>query len=50
MEAFSKGLALLFGAIVVGLVVSNPRGVEAVLNGLASFSSQTVRAFTEFRA
>ena len=50
MDAFKQGLALLFGAIVVGLIVSNPSGVSAILNGLASFSSQTVESFTKFRA
>ena len=48
MEAFKTYLTLLFGAIVVGLIVSNPGGVSAILNGLASFSGQTVESFTKF--
>lgn len=50
MDTVKQYLALLFGAIVVGLVLTNPRGVEAIIQGLASFTGRTVEAFTGFRA
>lgn len=46
MSTVEKFLVLLFGAIVVGIVVTNPNGIAGILNGLAGFSSQTVKAFS----
>ncbi len=48
MDALKLYLTLLFGAVVAGLVLSNPRGTEAILNGFASFSAQTVSSFAGF--
>lgn len=48
MRALEQFLALLFGAIVVGLVVSNPEGVKGILQGFASFTGETVQAFSGF--
>ena len=45
MAAFERFLALLFGTIVVMLVLTNPSGINAITNGLAKFTSQTVGAF-----
>lgn len=45
MRALEQFLALLFGAIVVMLVITNPRGIEAILSGLGQFTSATVGAF-----
>lgn len=46
MSAIERFLALLFGAIVVMLVVTNPSGVRAILQGLATFTGETVGAFS----
>ncbi len=49
MRVLEQFLALLFGAIVVGVVITNPRGVEAIIKGLGEFTSSTVGAFSQFR-
>ena len=38
-------LGLLFGAIIVGIIFTNPQGVKALWEGLADFSSKTLEAF-----
>lgn len=48
MSAVERFLALLFGAIIVGLLVTNPRGVEGILKGFATFTGETVGAFGKF--
>lgn len=45
MRALEQFLALLFGAIVVMLVITNPRGIESILTGLTEFTRGTVGAF-----
>jgi hypothetical protein len=39
-------LTALFGAVVIGIVVTNPNGVVGFFNGLAGFTSKTVTAFS----
>jgi hypothetical protein len=46
MTTIEKFLVLLFGAIVVGIVVTNPAGISGLLSGLAGFTSRTVGAFS----
>ena len=46
MSTIEKFLVLLFGAIVVGVVVTNPAGIEGIFQGLAGFTSKTVDAFS----
>jgi len=41
-----KGLALLFGAIIVGIVFTNGKGVSALITSLGTFTNQTVGAFS----
>ncbi len=48
MSTLERFLALLFGAIIVGLVVTNPGGVEKILKGFATFTGETVQAFQGF--
>lgn len=48
MQSLERFLALLFGAIVVGLVITNPSGVKAITSGLAEFTVGTVGAFGSF--
>jgi hypothetical protein len=48
MQTVERFLALLFGAIVLALVITNPRGVEAILKGFATFTGETVGAFGRF--
>ncbi len=45
MRAVEQFLALLFGAIVVMLVVTNATGVGKILESLGSFTGTTVTAF-----
>jgi hypothetical protein len=49
MDTLERFLGLLFGAIIVGLLISNPRGIEATLRGFAEFTQRTVGAFAQFR-
>lgn len=49
MKNLEQFLALLFGAIIVGLVLTNARGVADILRGFASFTGETVKSFGEFR-
>jgi hypothetical protein len=49
VDTLERFLGLLFGAIIVGLLISNPSGIRATLEGFAAFSERTVRAFTQFR-
>lgn len=39
-------LGLLFGAIIVGIIFTNPAGVKGLWEGLADFSGKTVEAFS----
>ncbi len=39
-------LTLLFGAIVIGVMVTNPEGVKAFFQGVATFTGNTVDAFS----
>lgn len=48
MKLLEQFLALLFGAIVVGIVLTNPRGVQGILQGLSTFTGETVQAFQGF--
>jgi hypothetical protein len=45
MGTVEKFLVLLFGAIIVGIVVTNPSGINGFFQGLAGFTSKTVGAF-----
>ena len=45
MDTLERFLGLLFTAIIVGLLITNPRGVEATLRGFAEFTEKTVGAF-----
>lgn len=45
MGTVEKFLVLLFGAIVVGIVVTNPSGINGIFQGLAGFTQKTVGAF-----
>lgn len=49
MQTLERFLALLFGAIVVMLILTNPSGVNAVINGIAKFTTGTVSAFAGAR-
>ncbi len=44
--AVEKFFVLLFGAIVIGIIVTNPRGVRGVFEGLATFTRESVNAFS----
>ena len=46
MGTVEKFLVLLFGAIIVGMVVTNPGGVKGFFTGVADFTSKTVGAFS----
>lgn len=46
MSTIEKFLILLFTAIIVGIVVTNPGGINGFFSGLAGFTSKTVGAFT----
>lgn len=46
MGVVEKFLLLLFTAIIIGVVVTNPNGVNGFFTGLANFTSGTVGAFT----
>ncbi len=46
MVTVEKFLILLFTAIIVGVVVTNPSGVNGFFQGLANFTSGTVGAFS----
>jgi hypothetical protein len=46
MHVIEKFLILLFGAIIVGIVVTNPKGVNDFFLGIAGFTSKTVGAFS----
>lgn len=46
MGTVEKFLLLLFTAIIVGIVVTNPGGVNGFFQGLANFTSGTVGAFS----
>jgi len=43
-----KFLVLLFGAIIVGVVITNPQGLSTMFSGLSNFTSSTVKAFQGF--
>jgi len=43
-----KFLILLFGAIIVGIVITNPQGLSTMFSGLSNFTSSTVKAFQGF--
>ncbi len=44
-DTVEKFFVLLFGAIVVGIIVTNPGGVAGIFQGLANFTGKTVGAF-----
>ena len=46
MDTLEKFFALVFTAIIVGIVVTNPQGVKGIFQGLASFTSGAVGAFS----
>lgn len=46
MGTVEKFLLLLFTAIIVGIVVTNPGGIQGLFQGLANFTSGTVGAFS----
>jgi hypothetical protein len=46
MGTIEKFLILLFGAIIVGIVVTNPAGISGFFQGLGGFTSKTVEAFS----
>jgi hypothetical protein len=48
MGTVEKFLLLLFTAIIVGIVVTNPSGMTGFFQGLANFTSGTVGAFSRF--
>lgn len=45
MGTVEKFLILLFTTIIVGIVVTNPGGVQGAFAGLANFTTGTVGAF-----
>ncbi len=46
MTVLEKFFILLFTAIIVGIVVTNPGGIQGLFAGLANFTSGTVGAFS----
>jgi len=48
MRVLEQYLGLLFGAIILGLLVTNASGVAEILKGFASFTGETVQSFSGF--
>ena len=46
MSTIDKFIGLLFLAIIVGIVVTNPGGIAGFFQGVANFTSKTVGAFS----
>jgi hypothetical protein len=45
MSTLEKFLALFFGVILVGVVITNPGGLKAIFDGLTVFTRGTTQAF-----
>ncbi len=48
MKAVETGIALFFGAIIVGLLVTNPGGVRAAGEAVANIGSGILTGFSGF--